>query len=97
MNRWWGYVTTIAQVDNQSEIAVRVGIDQTTVSRWKRFGAGSRVASVGRFARAYDRPFVEACVAAGYLSEQEAQAHDPDPIATIPTAELARELARRLA
>lgn len=57
----------------QKEIAERSGVDPTTISRWKRPEGGTRPENVAAFARAYGRPVLEAFVAAGYLTAEEAE------------------------
>ncbi|WP_141575962.1 helix-turn-helix transcriptional regulator [Actinomadura sp. WMMA1423] len=69
---WWQYVVRHAGTENQSEIARRIGRDQSSLNKWPQ-GAKPRVESVRAFAEAYRRPILEAMVAAGILSEEEAR------------------------
>lgn len=69
---WWEYVVRHAGTENQSEIARRIGRDQSSLNKWPQ-GAKPRVESVRAFAEAYGRPVLEAFVAAGILSEEEAR------------------------
>lgn len=69
---WWAYVVLHAGTTNQSEIGRRIGRDQSSLNKWPQ-GAKPRVESVRAFAEAYDRPILEAFVAAGILSEEEAR------------------------
>lgn len=71
---WWTYVEAHAQGDRQVEIATKVGVDQTMVSRWKAGKTSPQPEPVAAFARAYGRPVLEAFVAAGFLSAEEAGA-----------------------
>lgn len=71
-NDWWGYITRHGgERLTQKQIAEVSGVDQSTISRWKREGA-SRPENIIKFARAFRRPPVEALIAAGYLTENEA-------------------------
>lgn len=70
-NTWWTYVQARAGEVHQKDIAIRLGVNPTTVSRWAREGAPSPE-KVINFARVTGRPPVEALVAAGYLRADEA-------------------------
>lgn len=67
---WWHYVEQTAPGRPQEEIARRVGVSAATVTRWKV--SEPRPSNVAAFARAYGRPVLEAFVAAGFLTAQEA-------------------------
>ncbi|MBO2461124.1 helix-turn-helix transcriptional regulator [Spirillospora sp. NPDC000708] len=69
---WWEYVVRTAGTDNQSEIARKIGRDQSSLNKWPQ-GAKPRVESVRAFADGYGRPILEAMVAAGILTEEEAR------------------------
>ncbi|WP_242890752.1 hypothetical protein [Actinomadura litoris] len=69
---WWKYVCETAGTDNQSTIAARIGRHPSSLNKWPQ-GATPRVESVRAFAEAYDRPILEAFVAAGLLTEEEAR------------------------
>jgi transcriptional regulator with XRE-family HTH domain len=71
-SRWWRYVTEVAGGDSQAKLARRTGLSPATVSRWQ--GADPRPHNVAVFAAAYGRPVLEAFVAAGFLTEQQARA-----------------------
>lgn len=68
--RWWSYVTQVSG-GNQTEIAYKVGVSVPSVSRWRT--SAPKPQNVVAFARAYDRPVIEAFIAAGYLTEADAQ------------------------
>jgi transcriptional regulator with XRE-family HTH domain len=97
---WLDYVlAVIPEGTRQVDIARASGIDQTTVSRWMNGESRSITpASVAKFARAYDRPVLEAFVEAGFLSEKEAgiRVRAAPNLAKISSDALMRELARRL-
>lgn len=71
---WWEYVARIAKTDRQRDISDRVpGLDPSAVSRWKS-GHVPKADMVALFARGYDRPVLEAFLAAGFLTPEEAKA-----------------------
>lgn len=97
---WPQYVAYwIEDGERQVDVADRTGIDQTTISRWL---AGERRSitsqSVAKFARGYNRPVLEAFVAAGFLSESEAglQTSDMPDWRKVSDAQLLAELQRRM-
>lgn len=68
---WWTYVTETAGTDNQSVIARKVGISQPSVSQWRK--STPKPESVRAFAKAYGQPVINAYIAAGLLTEDEAR------------------------
>lgn len=94
---WVAYVRHTAGQDAQKTIALKTGIDQTTVSRWY---SGERRAltpsSVTRFARGYNRPVLEAFVHAGLITAKDARVRVVrTSLSKVPIPELAAEIARR--
>jgi transcriptional regulator with XRE-family HTH domain len=84
--------------ESQSAVARKTGIDQATISRW--LNNSERVPSpraVVRFARAYDVNALEALIAAGVITESEAQLKTSTHVdlSTVSTSALAAELTRR--
>lgn len=74
MESWAQYVRRVAGVLTQAEIADKIGVAQTNVSRWLRGDPGlPKAESVIAFARAFRQPPGEALLAAGYISADEAQ------------------------
>lgn len=69
---WWNYVQEHTGGDTQEKIARRVDISTPSVGRWQR--GTPKPENVAAFARAYDRPVLEAFIAAGFLTEEEAKA-----------------------
>lgn len=69
---WWQYVETHAAGETQERIARRVDVSTPTVGRWRN--SAPRPETVAAFARAYGRPVLEAFVAAGFLTADEAGA-----------------------
>lgn len=95
---WWDYVQQVAKGAKQADIAERAGVNQVTVSRWKKGAESARPENVAAFARAYGRPVLEAFIAAGFLTAEEADAR-PDTTFTasdLDNAALLNEIARRL-
>lgn len=70
---------------SQKAIADKTGIDQGKLSRWKRGQEQQTAPFVVQFARGMGRPPIEALVAAGFLTPDEAAL---DPTSTAPTAPL---------
>lgn len=68
---WWQYVNHIAGGATQEAIARKASISAPTVTRWRT--STPRPENVAAFARAYGRPVLEAFVAAGFLTSDEAQ------------------------
>jgi len=75
MNTWQTYVQIVAAGRSQTELASQTGIAQTSISRWlsgtKR---PTEAAKVAAFATALDRNVLEAFVAAGMLTVEQAGA-----------------------
>ncbi|HEY9251566.1 MAG TPA: helix-turn-helix transcriptional regulator [Nocardioides sp.] len=95
---WWDYVQQVAKGAKQADIAERAGVNQVTVSRWKKGAESARPENVAAFARAYGRPVLEAFVAAGFLTSEEAEVR-PDASLTpadLESEALVEEIARRL-
>lgn len=93
---WWQYVHNVTGGSSQVEVYKRTGISQATISRWQR--SMPQPDSAAQFARAYGRPVLEAFVAAGYLSEEEASATVTVPdIGALSDDELLAEIKRRMA
>lgn len=98
---WNAYVRRVTGADRQVDVARKTGIDQTTISRWLNPARGhARISSqsVVAFARGYQRPVLEALVAAGFITEQEAGIvpDPPKPLEIVPSEELLAELKRRM-
>lgn len=93
---WNEYVERVAGDETQATIAHKLGVSGPTISRWKKFGP--RPENVSTFARVYDRPVLEAFVAAGYITPEEAneQPTAAPSLTSLSNDELVNELARRL-
>lgn len=68
---WWEYVQRISAGATQKDIAETTGLDQSSISRWKRDGTNPTAAAAVAFARAYRRPPVESLIAASYIERSE--------------------------
>lgn len=93
---WMDYVTDIAKGDTQTTIGYKAGVSGASVSRWK--DSAPKPWHVAAFARAYKRPVLEAFVAAGFLSEEEARQRPigKPNLSTLSNDDLVAEVGRRL-
>jgi transcriptional regulator with XRE-family HTH domain len=70
---WIAYVEALMGDDNQTQAAARTGIAQTTIGRWLNgVKAPTEAAKVAAFAQGYEHEVLEAFVAAGMLTEEQA-------------------------
>jgi len=94
--QWWNYVEQVTGRESQSEIARRIRLTSASVSRWK--SSAPKPENVVAFAKAYKRPVLEAFVAAGFLTKEEANQRPSAPasVAQLTNEELAAEVSRRL-
>ena len=97
--RWWEYVTKVIGKDTYSAAANRAGFDKSAFTRWKN-GARADPDFVVKFARNYNRNVLEALVAAGFLTDEEADLREVNTGGTTlkeaTDAELTEELLLRL-
>jgi hypothetical protein len=92
---WWDYVQKHARGDSANLIAKKIDMIPSSVSRWKT--VPPKAENVVAFARKYDRPPVEALVAAGYLTQQEANLAPPSAdLADASNDELLGEVKQRM-
>jgi transcriptional regulator with XRE-family HTH domain len=68
---WWEYVQRITGHAQQKEIAEATGIEQSRISRWKLGKSTPKAEAAVAVARGYNRPPVEALIAAGYLTTED--------------------------
>jgi transcriptional regulator with XRE-family HTH domain len=93
---WPQYVRRVAVGLTQAQIAERTGAAPSNVGRWLRGERGQPTASnVLAFARAFDQPIMEAMVAAGYFTPEEAESTARTPLSAYSKLELLDELRRR--
>lgn len=69
---WWEYVQRITDGASQADIARTLGIDTTTVWRWRADKAKPGLEAAIELARAYGRPVAEALAALGAITAEEA-------------------------
>jgi hypothetical protein len=92
---WWQYVSQVAGTATPSEIARRVGLTPSSVSRWQLSTPKPETAAA--FARAYDRPVIEALIAAGVVTAEEAGVTEvAADLSSVPVDDLLAEIRRRL-
>ena len=68
---WWAYVQQVAEGAPNARVATAIGITPSSVGRWAK-GSNPDPQQAAAFARAYSRPVLEAFIAAGFLSPDEA-------------------------
>lgn len=68
---WSEYVASRAEGRNQEEIALRVGVSQSSISRWKAGKGRPSAENAISFARATGDPPVAGLLAAGFLRHDE--------------------------
>ena len=95
---WPEYLRRITGGQTQAQIAERIGIGRLSVCNWLHGKTRPKAETVIRVARVYQRPPIEALVAADYLStgEVEAPVELQSSPRDLPAAELAAEVGRRL-
>lgn len=95
---WWAYVQRIAGNATQEQIARSINVSTPSVGRWRT--STPRPENVAAFARAYHRPVLEAFIAAGFLTTQEAgeqpTALPLSPLPSLTDDELLDEVRRRM-
>lgn len=67
---WWAYVERITKDAPQKDIAKQAGVDGSSVSRWSQ-GVTPKADAAVKFARAYNRPPIEALITSGYIRPDE--------------------------
>lgn len=93
---WSHYVRRITGAMTIAQISDKSGVAQSNVGRWLRGERGQpKPESVIAFARAFDQPVVEALVAAGYITAEDAASTARTPLSAYSMTELIDELRRR--
>lgn len=94
--KWIDYVNKTAAGATQSAIGYKIGVSAATISRWATFAP--RPENVASFARAYGRPVLEAFIAAGFLTAEEAneQPESVPQLSALSGKDLIREIEKRL-
>ena len=95
---WPEYLRRITTGETQGQIADRIGIGRLSVCHWLAGKTRPKAETAIAVARAYDRPPIEALLAAGYVKAEEVRL--PIEVRSSPAAfsadELAAEVRRRL-
>lgn len=95
--RWWRYLQGLMGTQTQQEAAEKIGISKSNITRWKA-GARADPDFVVKVARAYKANVLEALVASGFITEQEAALTELMPrmdLKVVSADELADEVRRR--
>lgn len=97
---WWKYVERLIGDDNALEAGRRAGFDSSAFTRWRKGGAAAPDFAV-KLARAYGANVLEALVAAGTITAEEAALREVAPNAREVLREasedaLASEVLRRM-
>lgn len=94
---WWKYVEQVARGDTQARIGARIGVTGPSIGRWSK-GALPDPSTAAAFAREYGRPVLEAFVAAGFLTAEEAKQRPSQrhSITAYDDDELVKDISRRL-
>ncbi len=94
---WWEYVVNVAGTESPKALSAASGIDGPNFSKWKA-GHVPKVDMVAAFARTFSRPVVEAFVAAGFLTAEEARVRPSaaPSLASLGDKDLLAELASRV-
>lgn len=72
--KWWAYFRDVAGTEDGATIAEAAGVTPSQVSRWKSGKNQPDAAKMVRFARYYGRPPLEALIAGGFITAEEASA-----------------------
>jgi DNA-binding transcriptional regulator YdaS (Cro superfamily) len=98
MDSWSRYVRDLTRDEPQDTVGRKVGVNGSTVHRWRNGSRPGRPGEVAALADAYGGNVLEAFVAAGYLTAEQAGVPPkaaPD-WATVSDEELLAEVAARL-
>lgn len=96
VSRWSEYVRRVVGALTQAQVAEKSGVASSNIGRWIRGEPGlPRAETVIAFARAFNQPPMEAMVAAGYFTAEEASSTTRTPLSEYSYAELIAELQRR--
>lgn len=97
---WDEYVRAVSEPDSGRAVAARIGQSESTISRWKNGTVVPEPRQAVQFARAYERNPLEALIAAGYLTAEEAASPIEVPralqLSEFSDLELAQEMVRRV-
>lgn len=97
--KWWAYVERLLGDDTPKDAADKAGFSRSNFTRW-RDGANAEPLAAVKLARAYHANVVEALVAAGLITDDEAQLKEVrvglrEALETAEAQQLADELVAR--
>lgn len=72
MDSWPKYVRDLTGDESQDSVGRKVGLNGSTINRWRNGSRPGNPAEVAALAVAYDGNVLEAFVAAGYLTAEQA-------------------------
>ncbi|QSL99761.1 helix-turn-helix DNA-binding domain protein [Gordonia phage ODay] len=95
---WWQYLERITGTSSGKQIAHATGVDAATISRWRSGRVRPNAETAVKIARDWNRPPVEALIAAGILSvgEFDQAVQVGRSINDFSDTELVTEIGRRL-
>lgn len=96
VENWSEYVRRITRGYTQAQIADRAGVAESNVGRWLRGQRGRPLPdSVLALAKAFDRPPVEALIAAGWVTAEDVTMPARTPLSVYSLSDLLDEVRRR--
>lgn len=95
---WWQWFADTAGTADGATIAEAAGVSEPQVSRWRRGTNRPDADKVVRFARYFGKPALEALVAAGYITADDAHktVTVERPVSEFSDDELIEEVRRRM-
>lgn len=95
---WWTWFAATAGTDDGATIAEAAGVSEPQVSRWRRGANRPDADKVVRFARYFRKPALEALVAVGYITAEDAHktVTVERPVSELSDDELIDEIRRRM-
>lgn len=98
MNIWAQYVSELTRGHRIEDVGKVAGVNGSTVSRWKRgeSPAPRNPAVAAKLAVTYGGDVIEAFIAAGYLTAEEAGRKSERPLSGVSSKELIDEISDRL-
>ncbi len=96
---WPQYIDRVTSSATNKEIAQRIGIHASLISRWRSNEAQPSAKHAVAFAKGYRRPPQEALLVIGLLTDEDVELLDglPPSVTELPTEDLFAEISRLLA
>ncbi|KKI16407.1 MULTISPECIES: helix-turn-helix domain-containing protein [unclassified Leucobacter] len=99
-NRWIAYLESVRGADNDANTAAKLGVSQSTFTRWRAGTGHPKPAQVVEIARLYSSNALTGLIAAGYLStgdlEELGTPVAPHDLESFSTVQLLNELRSRV-